>query len=136
MSLEDMLKFVEAKESGKRSASRLPTKFQRGKQLEATRDQRTQPDIRDRTPVICSYCGGKGHGRRAPLHARGKEFPAYDHICSHCSKKHHFEGVCLSKDNKNHLAIVLSSVLVDKRQRRWMNCTSSGAFTTGTGHAP
>ena len=107
MSLEDMLKFVEAKESGKRSASRLldppsvsaaSSTYRRSKQREI---KGKQPDTRDRTPVICSYCGGKGHGRRAPIHTRRNECPAYDHTCSHCSKKHHFEGVCLSKDNPN-----------------------------------
>ena len=105
MSLEDMLKFVEAKESGKRSASRLldppsvsaaSSTYRRSKQREI---KGKQPDTRDRTPVICSYCGGKGHGRRAPIHIRRNECPAYDHTCSHCSKKHHFEDVCLSKDN-------------------------------------
>ena len=105
MSLEDMLKCVEAKESGKRSASRLfdppsvsaaSSSYLRSKQHEI---QGKQPDIGDRTPVICSYCGGKDHGRRAPINIRRKECPAYDHTCSHCSKKHHFEDVCLSKDN-------------------------------------
>jgi len=65
MSLEDMLQFVEAKESGKRSASRLldppsvsatSSSYRRSKQHEM---KGKQPDISDRTPVICSYCGAK-----------------------------------------------------------------------------
>ena len=56
MSLEDMLRFVEAKESGKRSASRLldPTNvsaasstYRRAKQP----DRGKQPDIREKTPA-------------------------------------------------------------------------------------
>ena len=104
MSLEDMLRFVEANESGKRSASRLldpanvsaaSSTYRRAKQ----HDRGKQPDIRDKTPAACTYCGGKSHGRNAPLHVRRNECRAYDHLCAHCGKRNHFEGVCLSKGN-------------------------------------
>ena len=77
MSLEDMLRFVEAKESGKRSASRLldppnvsaaSSTYRRAKQ----HDRGRQPDIRDKTPNTCT----KSHGRNAPLHVRRNECPA------------------------------------------------------------
>ena len=104
MSLEDMLRFVEAKESGKRSASRLldpanvsaaSSTYRRAKQ----HDRGKQPDIRDKTPAACTYCGGKSRGRNAPLHVRRNECRAYDHLCAHCGKRNHFEDVCLSKGN-------------------------------------
>ena len=106
MSLEDMLKFVEAKESGKRSASRLldppsvsaaSSSYRRSKQHEM---KGKQPDIRDRTPVICSYCGGKGHGRRAPIHISGGK--NVQHMTTHTYtvvRSTTFEDVCLSQDN-------------------------------------
>ena len=84
MSLEDMLRFVEAKESGKRSASRLlyppnvsaaSSTYRRAKQ----QDRGKQQDIRDKTPATCTYCGGKNHGRKAPLHVRRSECRAYHH---------------------------------------------------------
>lgn len=108
MSLEDMFSFVEAKESGKRSASRLldpqgvnatSSTYRRTKQQEA---RGKQPDTRgqlDRPPAQCSYCGGKGHGRRAPPHVRMKECPAYNHKCKLCNREHHMESLCRNKDN-------------------------------------
>ena len=95
-----MLNFVEAKESRKRSASRLldpPS----GSATSSTyrRWSNTRSKGNSQTSAICLFSGGKGHGRRAPFHARRKKCPSHDHICSHCSKKHHFEAVCLSKDN-------------------------------------
>ena len=104
MILEDMLRFVEAKESGKQSASRLldPTNisaasstYRRAKQ----HDRGKQPDIRDKTPAECTYCGGNIHDRNAPLHVRRNECRAYDHLCAHGGKQNHFEDVCLSKSN-------------------------------------
>ena len=109
MSLEDMLSFVEAKESGKRSASRLldaqganamSSAYRRSKILES-RGKVPSPKVSqtERQQTTCSYCGGRGHGKRAPPHVRAKECPAYSHRCKLCNRDHHTEGLCRSKDN-------------------------------------
>ena len=109
MNLEQVLKFVEAKEAGKRSASRLlvpPSadalasssyRRQRSDTLkERHRDHPTQIDGRDQHEV-CGYCGKKGHGKNASPRVRKQECPAYDQACRRCGRNHHFENVCRSK---------------------------------------
>ena len=107
MSLEDMLQFVEAKEAkeaGKRLASRLldthttdatsdmvnttSSSYQRNKRLSVKVDQKG----------LCTYCGKAGHGERSLARFRKTDCPAYGHKCQLCSKDHHFESVCRSKD--------------------------------------
>ena len=104
MSLEDMLQFVEAKEAGKRSASRLldthttdatsdmvnatSSSYQRNKRLYVKVDQKG----------LCTYCGKAGHGERSLARFRKTDCPAYSHKSQLCSKDHHFESVCRSKD--------------------------------------
>lgn len=109
MSLEDMLSFVEAKESGKRSASRLLDAQGANAMHSAYRRSKTQelsgkrPDLKgsqpERQSATCSYCGGRGHGKHSPPHVRAKECPAYNHRCKLCNRDHHTEGLCRSKDN-------------------------------------
>ena len=110
MSLEEMLSFIEAKESGKRSASRLldaqganamNSAYRRSKMQES---KGKQPHFKGgqmerQLNSTCSYCGGRGHGKRAPPHIRAKECPAYNHKCKICNREHHTEGLCRSKDN-------------------------------------
>ena len=100
MTLEQILRFVEAKEAGKRSATRLllphatdaitGSTYKRQK-----RDAAEGQPSKDQDP--CSYCGKRGHGKNAPARLRRKECPAYGTICSHCNKDHHFESVCRGK---------------------------------------
>ena len=47
---------------------------------------------------ICSYCGKKGHGNSVPACLRKSDCPAYCHKCGYCSREHHFEKVCRSKE--------------------------------------
>ena len=70
MTLEQILRFVEAKEAGKRSATwlLLPhatdaitcSKYKRQK-----RDAAEGPPLKDQDS--CSYCGRRGHGKNAPI---------------------------------------------------------------------
>ena len=103
MGLEDVLQIVEAKEAGKRSASRLldthttdatsdslnanSSRYKQSKRL-------AQQDKKD----LCSYCGKAGHGTRSPARLRKTECPAYGHKCQLCNRDHHLESVCRSKD--------------------------------------
>ncbi|XP_061178429.1 uncharacterized protein LOC133187074 [Saccostrea echinata] len=99
MTLEEVTQFVEAKEAGKRSASRLLDSHA----VEAAKSsyKRTkQTSLKDQNET-CSYCGKRGHGRHAPARTRKMECPAYGHKCEHCNKDHHLETVCRSKHKEN-----------------------------------
>ena len=99
MTLEEVLKFVEAKESGKRSASRL-LNSQGAESVGSTYRWGKQQDVRDRMTDSspCSYCSEKGHGRSAPLRIRKTECPAYNRTCQYCKLQHHLEKVCRNKE--------------------------------------
>ena len=108
MSLEGMLSFIKAKESGKRSASRLfdaqgansmNSTYRRSKMRELN-GKCPDPKVgqQERQQLTFSYCGGRGHDKRDPPHMRAKEFPAYNHRCMLCNIDHHTEGLCCSKD--------------------------------------
>ena len=103
MSLEEIMKFVESKESGRRSASRLheskssqaaaSSSYNRLRR-QAHKERQTSPQS---DPPPCSYCGRAGHGTKAPPHVRKTECPAYNKSCNHCNRQHHFGHMCRSK---------------------------------------
>ena len=102
ISLEDTVKFIEAKESGKRSAGRLAADGGTSTTIAASssayrRNQRAtlrgqKQDTSHEGP--CTHCGKTGHGGRRE--ERIKQCPAYGHKCTKCDKRHHFEDVCLA----------------------------------------
>ena len=103
MSLNEVVHFVEAKEAGKRSANKLLENQATGNAIRSSyRKNRssipTKPSDHDQNSHLCSYCGKKGHGERQSAQKRKNTCPAYNHQCSHCSRLHHFEDVCRSKD--------------------------------------
>lgn len=95
MTLEEVTQFVEAKEARKRSASRLLDTHS----IAATSSYKKTKQQKDKNET-CSYCGKKGHGRRAPGRTRNTECPAFGHKCGHRNKDHHLETVCRSKDKE------------------------------------
>ena len=105
MTLEEMLKFIESKESGKHSASRLHD-YSKGPQTAAASSynrlrrqaHKDRPAPPDGEHKLCSYCGKKGHGLKSPTSIRRSECPAFNHTCKHCNRLHHFEAVCRSKN--------------------------------------
>ena len=105
MTSEAMLKFVESKESGKRSASCLHD-YSKGLQTAAARSynrlrgqaHKDRPAPPDGEQKLCSYCGKKGHGLKSPTSIRRSECPAFNHKCKHCHHLHHFETICRSKN--------------------------------------
>ena len=97
MSLEQVLQFIEAKEGGKRSASKLVDTH--GAEAAASTYRRTKNKKPDKLEH-CSYCDKTGHGKNAPPRIRKRECSAYGHTCEICKKLNHFECVCRSKDKK------------------------------------
>ena len=100
MALEQMLRFIEAKEAGKRSATQLLLPHTIDTVATSTYAHQKRGTAEEPLPKKqdhCSYCGRKGHGRNAPARLRRKECPAYGTVCGHCNKDHHFESVCRGK---------------------------------------
>ena len=90
--LEDIIKFVEAKEAGRRSTSlqnlSASTLFSY-KQLD-----------KDQHLVKCRKCGKSGEDDRRDTQARKEKCKSWDKICSHCDKRNHVADVCRSKPKK------------------------------------
>ena len=105
MTLEQVFQFVEAKESGKRSASKLFDS--QGAEAASSSYRRNKNTARlaskkvEKPESVCSYCGKKGHGTRAPLHVRKKECPAFGQTCHSCNKMNHFEAMCRGQKANN-----------------------------------
>ena len=100
MTLEQVLRFVEAKEAGKRSASRLLLPQATDAVTGSSYRRQKKPSVRGIPPKdqdTCSYCGTRGHGRNPPTRIRRTECPAFGTKCSHCKKDHHFEKMCRGK---------------------------------------
>ena len=100
-SLEEVIRFVELRESGKRSVSNLSqtlgAEAARSSYRKATKDiQFKQKD----QGQICTYCGKKGHGSRASFDTRKKQCEAFGHTCIHCGISHHYDNLCKNKNRK------------------------------------
>ena len=100
MTSEEALKFVEVKEAGKRSASRLllpqETSAVAGSSYKRQgRSSTKEPLTAERD--ICTHCGTKGHRRNPPTKVKRTECPVFGTKCGHCNKDHHFKKMCRSK---------------------------------------
>ena len=98
MSLEEALHYVEAKESGKRSASRLvengpsiiaaTSSYKRQERLRTESNRNSAPD----PSIPCNYCGRSGHS--SARQERVRKCPAHGKICTKCGAPNHFANVC------------------------------------------
>lgn len=112
MTLEEMFKFVESKESGKRSVDKLTqalganamrnSSYRKGKsdKLKDPVSQDLPEHRKDIANEVCSYCGKKGHGKKASLATRKTACPAYATKCTKCGKNNHYASLCLSSAHK------------------------------------
>ena len=102
MTLEEVLQYVEAKESGKRSAGRLlqtqgaeAMRSQYRKQQNPSRKPYDKPnDIPHSEP--CHYCGKLGHGHKTSAKLRKQECQAFGTTCQLCGRPNHFATACKS----------------------------------------
>ena len=97
MDLENTVKYVEAKESGKKAGDYLDSgeadvnkmtgykQVQREQQLAG----RTKPDVLV-DEARCKYCGKKGHGAAPVYNKKKEECPAFDKKCNTCGVVGHF----------------------------------------------
>jgi len=102
MPLEDVFRFVEAKEAGKRSATRL-IDHQTAASVKSTYSRKKRDDLKAtgdnhyrETNLNCSYCGLPGHS--SDPQERKESCPAYQHKCGYCSRPRHFDHMCQKKN--------------------------------------
>ena len=95
MTLEQVLGFGEAKEAGKRSASRLLVPHAMDAVVGSSYWRQKKSLLKDQE--TCTYCRTKGHGRNSPTRIRRKECPAFGTKCNYCTKDHRLERMCRSK---------------------------------------
>ena len=113
MSLEEVLRFVEAKETGKKSASRLllPHAADAAANSSYRRQKKT---AMGRAPPkdqeLYTYYGSRGHGRKAPTRVRRKECPAFGTTCGHCCRDHHYEKMCRDLGEGEHENAIFDSL--------------------------
>lgn len=112
MTVEQALRFVEAKEAGKRSASRLSLP-QTAEAMGSSYQRQKKPTHKITEPKEdpCSYCGGRGHGTSAPTRIRRTKCPAFGTRCNNCGREHHLEKVCRSETR--HTNVQHESALFD-----------------------
>ena len=106
--MDDTLCYIEAKESGKRSAGLLndPTvtttnatsSYKRSSRHEFTR----APNSESQSSFTCSHCGKGGHGNGRNTRERIAKCPAYKHMCKKCGKRNHFEDVCRGSSHQQY----------------------------------
>ncbi len=84
ITMEQVLRFVEAKEAGKRSASRLLL-HQAADALSGSsyKKHKRPPPKKQET---CTYCGTKGHRSSPSTRIRRTECPAFNTVCNHCTR--------------------------------------------------
>ncbi|KAJ8349425.1 hypothetical protein SKAU_G00245550 [Synaphobranchus kaupii] len=105
MPLKDMIEYIEAKDSGKRSASRLldpqstdtiSSSYRRGKQQDARTRGGARPEKSTAKPEgVCIYCGEVVHGKTPQWRARRAECPGYGKKCRKCGRQNHLDKACL-----------------------------------------
>ena len=109
MTLEQTIRFIEARESGKRSATRLldrqnnlaPVAAATSSYKHSQRHQNFHSHSSQRRP--CGHCGGKiNHGNRRS--EREKTCPAFNRTCKKCGMKGHFESVCRGGQKRSDAA--------------------------------
>ena len=127
MTLAEVVQFAEAKECGKRSASRLHTDTSTTAAMNSSyrrqnnsqynqRNTTREPEQRNTTRSFgqrsytkpfeqrnsntdgsCGHCGQNGH--TSNRQQRFNKCPAYNHRCSRCSSLHHYENMCRKSRN-------------------------------------
>ena len=101
LDLATTVKFIEAKESGKRSSGMLSSsgglnRIQAGRKMKPG-DVQIQDKQQFQDKGKCGWCGQVGHGSRSAVKVRREKCRSFDHVCEQCGFVGHFELMCRSK---------------------------------------
>ena len=104
MPLEEMITIIEAKESGKESASLLSGEHTTNALRSSYKRDNTSRNTANNNPNNgnnqannpnpCGWCGRKGHGNNWRRSHRRENCPAFKHKCAHCEKSGHYDDMC------------------------------------------
>ena len=124
MDLNATILFIEARESGKRSAGALSGETIASNQVNRTAvaAEGVSKDLLgadDKTR--CKYCGRSGHGKSPDIETRKLKCQAWDQECQSCNKKGHFKKVCKKKTLANAQTINMNriSTKVNKGKKKF-----------------
>ena len=113
LDLAKTLKFVEAKEAGKRSSNLLTTAGGLNKMSEFQKQKFDNKVQQDKPPISdnrkCGWCGQTGHGGRASMQVRKEKCKSFKHTCEVCSAVGHYGSICRSKKKTSTELGALSS---------------------------
>ena len=97
MDLDTTVKFIEAKESGRKAGAFLDSsgaglnKMTTFKQVQKHNLLDTEVKSEDpKEEVRCKYCNRKGHGATPGLNVKKEKCPAFDKTCNKCGGLGHF----------------------------------------------
>ena len=108
MTLEQVVRFIEAKETAKQSESHLSGETTAAVRSSYRRANTPPPKSPNQTPssnsqrtkfnnIHCGYCGLTGHGNRKEAYARKGKCPAFGNKCEKCNIFNHSASVCKRK---------------------------------------
>ena len=105
MTLEEVIRYVEAKETAKQSASLLTNGHTVGALRSSYRRNNVQTTIHTNqmakdAPSLCGFCRKSDHGNNNDIETRRKKCPAYGQKCKKCNLKNHFTHLCKSRRSR------------------------------------
>ena len=113
MDLKATILFIEARETGKRSAGVLSgntTASNIVNKASVATDGVSQSRSEVNKSLACKHCGTTGHGKYPNKDMRKQSCPAWDQECGTCKKKGHFKKFCKSKSSANTNSMKLSRI--------------------------
>ena len=132
MNLETTVKFIEAKESGRKAGVFLDsgdaglnkvTGYRQAQRENLMTDGSNTTDVVDNDK--CHYCGRRGHGAKPDLNRKKEACPAFDKKCNSCGKIGHF-----SRSKACRKTVKVEKVMV--QHEKWRLKLSRRCWTLGT----
>ena len=105
LTLASIIKFIEAKETGKRSTAQIAAAVGLNKLSDHRLRDRAHTMPKAGAEIIpdgkCGWCDKTGHGRRPSREIREAKCKAFKSKCRNCDRTGHFEVCCRSKRKRS-----------------------------------